>query len=80
MIIHFSVNGLPGNLALPAAFIEQRWANELAELVASDYWRHRPTEQPSTVTLVHLQNVDGADLGQFEVRREMHPVFTATPL
>lgn len=80
MNIRYSVNGEPGQFALPSAFIEQCWPSDLAELVADDYWRHHPTKEPAAVTLVHLQDVDSVDLGLFEVRHELRPVFTATPL
>lgn len=79
MIVYYSANGVQGQIALPSVYLEKCRAEDLAELVASDYWRSRPTELPSLVTLVHLQDVDGADCGVFEVRRELRPVFTATP-
>ncbi|WP_443190136.1 hypothetical protein [Pseudomonas indica] len=80
MILYYSANGISGQLSLPSSFVEDCRAEDLAELVASDFWRHRPTETPSLMTLIHLQDVDGADLGIFEVRRDMRPVFTATLL
>lgn len=80
MNIYYSANGVRGDIGLPSAYLEKCRAEDLAELVASDYWRNRPSEIPSVVTLVHLQDVDGRDCGLFEVRRNLRPVFTATPL
>lgn len=80
MIIYYGANGISGELPLPSIYLENATATDLAELAASDFWRHRPGEQPSLVTLIHLMDVDGNDLGIFEVRRDMRPVFTATAL
>ncbi|MHB0817696.1 hypothetical protein ACYCFK_05405 [Stutzerimonas stutzeri] len=80
MIVHYSANGISGQIGLPSVFVDDCTAESLAELVASDFWRHRPYEQPPLVTLVHLVDVEGKDLGIFEARREMRPVFTARPL
>ena len=80
MEVFYSANGLSGRIGLPSSYIENCRAEDLAELVASDFWRNRPAESPSLVTLVHLQDVDGYDLGIFEVRRDMRPVFSATQL
>ncbi|MCY1465322.1 hypothetical protein D9M71_834520 [compost metagenome] len=76
MKVAYSVNGDTAELVLPAAYLLVARAEDLAELVASDYWRTRPSL--SAVCQVHLQDVDGMDLGMFEVRSETRPVFTAT--
>lgn len=80
MIVYYSANGVSGQLPLPSSFVEDCRAEDLAELAASDFWRNRPAETPPLMTLIHLRDVDGVDLGIFEVRRDMRPVFTATLL
>ncbi|HBO3937246.1 TPA: hypothetical protein L4T48_000755 [Pseudomonas aeruginosa] len=80
MIVFYVANGISCEIGLPSAYLVNATAADLAELMASDFWRHRPDELPSLVTLVHLVDVDGADLGLFEVRRDMRPVFTATAM
>lgn len=80
MIVYYCANGISCEIGLPSAYLINARAEDLAELVASDFWRHRQGEEPSLVTLIHLQDVDGADLGLFEVRRDMRPIFTATAL
>lgn len=80
MDVFYSANGVSGQIGLPSSYLLNARAEDLAELVASDYWRHRPSEIPSIVTLIHLQDVDGVDLGIFEVRRDMRPVFSAIQL
>lgn len=80
MIVYFSANGVSSELPLPSAYLVSARAEDLAELAASLFWRDRRFEVPSEVTLIHLQDVDGQDLGIFEVRRELRPVFTATAL
>jgi len=80
MLIAYTANGAPGQMGLPDIYVEDLRPEDLAELVASDFWRHHPSETPTPVTLVHLEEVDGRNLGQFEVRREWRPVYTATPL
>jgi hypothetical protein len=80
VIVYYGANGISGQIGLPSAYIDNCTAEDLAELVASDFWRHRPQEQASLVTLIHLMDVDGNDLGIFEVRRDMRPVFTASAL
>ncbi|RMQ48770.1 hypothetical protein ALQ04_04303 [Pseudomonas cichorii] len=77
MIIYYSVNGEPMSLSLPDGFIDRCRPLDLAEITAGDFWRNRVPE-PSC--LVHLSDVEGRDLGVFEVRREMRPVFTASPV
>lgn len=80
MKVFYSANGISGTLLITSLYLENARAEDLAELVTIDYWRSRPFETPSEVTLIHLQDVDGKDLGIFEVRRDMRPVFTATAL
>ncbi|WP_252091507.1 hypothetical protein [Pseudomonas sp. MWU13-3659] len=80
MIVRYLVNGAPCALPLPSVYLEKARAEDLAELVASDYWRQRQEEVPADRSLVHLVDVDGTDLGIFEVRSELRAVFTATAL
>lgn len=80
VIVYYSANGISCELPLPSVYLENATAEDLAELTAAMYWRARQGEAPSLVTLVHLQDVDGKDLGIFEVRRDMRPIFTATAL
>lgn len=80
MIVYYCANGISGELTLPSVYLENARAEDLAELAAGLFWRDRPGEAPSLVTLIHLQDVDGKDLGIFEVRRDMRPIFTATAL
>lgn len=80
MTVYYSANGISGSLSLPSLYLLNARAEDLAELAASMFWRDRPSELPTEVTLVHLQDVDGVDLGIFEVRRELRPVFTASAL
>ncbi|MNJ64441.1 hypothetical protein D3C77_603900 [compost metagenome] len=76
MNVSYSVNGESAELYMPATYLLVARAEDLAELVASDFWRtHQGLPE---VFQVHLQNVDGVDLGMFEVRSETRPVFTAT--
>lgn len=80
MILFYVANGISCQFGLPSSYVEDRTAQDLAELAAIDFWDMRRPEPPSLVTLVHLVDVDGKDLGLFEVRRDMRPVFTATAL
>ncbi|WP_252088548.1 hypothetical protein [Pseudomonas sp. MWU13-3659] len=80
MIVRYLVNGVPSALPLPSIYLETARAEDLAELVVSDYWRQRQEEVPADLSLVHLVDVDGTDLGIFEVRSELKAVFTATAL
>ncbi|MDR2308880.1 MAG: hypothetical protein LBE53_17020 [Paucimonas sp.] len=80
MIVRYLVNGTASELPLPSIYLETARPEDLAELVASDFWRRRPNEVPAVLSLVHLVDVDGSDLGIFEVRSELRPVFTATTL
>ncbi|QSB20634.1 hypothetical protein JN403_06770 [Pseudomonas sp. 15A4] len=80
MDIHYSVNGVSSLLTLPTRYVHECTPASLAELTASDFWRNRPTEAPTAMSLVHLADVDGQDLGMFEVQRDMRPIFTASPL
>lgn len=74
MNVHFTIDGQEGSLLMPATYFLVARPEDLAELVASDYWR---SQTPPEVCEVHLQSVDGVDLGMFEVRSETRPVFTA---
>jgi len=80
MNVYYCANGISGQVSLPSAYLENATAEDLAELATRMFWRERPGEAPSLVTLIHLQDVDGKDLGIFEVRRDMRPIFTATAL
>lgn len=80
MLIAYLANGAAGELPLPTNYVDNLTAESLAELAASDYWRYHPSETPTETTLIHLTEVDGRDLGVFEVRRDWRPVFTATAL
>jgi hypothetical protein len=80
MILHYSANGLIGRLYLPARYLEKGKAEEMAELAAADHWRAHPDSHPTFVTVVHLHNVEGHDLGLFEVRCQWRSVYTATAL
>ena len=74
MNVAYLIDGRPGSLPMPATYFLVARPEDLAELVASDYWR---SQTPPEVCEVHLQSVDGVDLGMFEVRCETRPVFTA---
>jgi hypothetical protein len=78
--IHYSVNGVSSLLKLPNWYTDECTPESLAELATGDFWRNRPTEAPTAISLVLLQNVDGKELGIFEVQRNMRPIFTASPL
>lgn len=80
MIIRYSANTLIGQLTLPNGYVEFCTAEDLAELAAGAHWRDHPEDIPTAITVVHLQDVDGHDLGLFEVRCEGIPVFTACQL
>lgn len=80
MIIRYSANTLVGTLSLPSNYVDMRSPEDLAELAAVAHWQDHPEETPAFVTVVHLQDVDGHDLGLFEVRCEQRPVFTARQL
>lgn len=82
MRLTYCANGVAGHIDLPIACVEVMTAESLAELAASCHWRdhHSTAELPPLVTKVHLQDLDGHELGMFEVRREMRPIFTARPL
>lgn len=77
LTVQYQVNGVADRLSLPSVFLDRARPEDMAELAASCYWRNRPGEEPSDVSQVHLVDVQGVDLGTFEVRREMRPVFTA---
>lgn len=80
MEIRFCANALPGRLVLPVAYVELLTAEALAELAAALHWREHPEDSPTPITALYLQDVDGRDLGLFEVRCEMQPIFTASRL
>lgn len=80
MIIRYSANALVGQLPLPTDYVDRCTAEDLAELVAAAHWRDHPEDTPTFVTVIHLLDVDGHDVGLFEVRCEQRPVFTASPL
>ncbi|AZD52229.1 hypothetical protein C4K19_0411 [Pseudomonas chlororaphis subsp. aurantiaca] len=80
MIIRYSANTLVGTFSLPSAYVEMLLPEDVAELAAVDHWKEHPEETPTFITVVHLQDVDGHDLGLFEVRCEQRPVFTASQL
>lgn len=80
MIIRYSANTLPGQLPLPANYVDQCSVEALAELAAAMHWKDHPEDTPTFVTVVHLQDVDGHDVGLFEVRCEQRPIFTASLL
>lgn len=80
MIIRYSANTLPGRLQLPISYVDMCTPEGLAELATAAHWQDHPEDGPTFVTVVHLWDVDGHDLGLFEVRCEKRPVFTASPL
>jgi len=80
MRVFYSANGKSGTLDITSVYLLTARAEDLAELATGLYWKNRPTEIPAEVTLIHLQDVDGVDLGNFEVRRQPSYVFTATAL
>lgn len=80
MTLHYSANALIGTFCLPTRYVENCRAEDLAELAAADHWRAHPESRPTFVTVVHLHNVDGHDLGLFEVRCKQQRVYTASPL
>jgi hypothetical protein len=79
MKIRYSANTLTGQLLLPTNYVDRCTSKDLAELAASAHWLDHPNDTPTTITIVHLLEVDGHDLGLFEVRCEQRPVFTASP-
>lgn len=80
MKIRYSANALCGQLLLPTNYVDSCTPEGLAELATGAHWRDHPEDTPTLVTVVHLQDVDGHDLGLFEVRCEQRPVFTASQL
>ena len=80
MILRYRANTLPGQLPLPSDYVAQCTAEDLAELAAAAHWRDHQEDAPTFITVVHMQDVDGDDLGLFEVRCEQRPVFTACQL
>ncbi|WP_338522434.1 hypothetical protein NUH87_20065 [Pseudomonas batumici] len=79
MDIFYSVNGDAERITLPNHYYDVCTPTNLAELVASFYWRQRPLDPPRKVSVVHLRRVDGIDMGTFEVVRSLRPVYTASP-
>ena len=78
MKIRFTVNGTPGEFdGFPAVIVNQL-PTALAEQAAAIFFRNHKSV-PSVVD-VHLLDVDGVDLGHFQVRGRMRPVFTAKSL
>lgn len=80
MIIRYSANTLCGQMLLPSNYVDMCTPEELAELATSAHWLDHPEDTPTFITIVHLQDVDGHDLGLFEVRAEQRTVFTASHL
>lgn len=80
MRIRYCANTLPGSLHMPVQFVENSTAEQLAELAAAMHWKDHPEDSPTLITAIHLADVEGSDLGLFEVRCEMQPIFTATLL
>ena len=80
MIIRYSANTLPGQLLLPDGYVDMCTPESLAELATIAHWQDHPEDTPTLITVIHIRDVDGHDLGLFEVRCEQRPVFTASPL
>lgn len=78
MNILYTANGVEGSLPIASAYLLFATAEDMAELVTITHWMARPHEIPPEVTVVHLRNVDGVDLGIFNVRHQMHRVYKAT--
>lgn len=78
MIVRFTVNGTPGEFDAFPAVIAKQHPTDLAEQAAALFFRNHKSV-PSVVD-VHLVDVDGVDLGHFQVRGRMRPVFTAKSL
>lgn len=75
MNVMYTVDGQAGELPMPGPYLLAAKAEDLAELVASIHWRAQPI--PPLCCTVHLKSVDGLDLGMFEVRSVVRPIFTA---
>ncbi|NBF05274.1 hypothetical protein GV819_23580 [Pseudomonas sp. Fl5BN2] len=80
MNIRYSANALNGSLQLPSYYVDLCTPEDLAEIVTIAHWQDHSEETPTIITVVHLLEVDGQDLGLFEVRCEQRPVFTASQL
>jgi hypothetical protein len=80
MIIAYSANALSSQFELPSSYVERCTPEDLAELAAQDHWRHHQDDSLTLITVIHLGDVDGKDLGLFEVLCEQCAVFTATLL
>ncbi len=79
MDIFYSVNGDAERITLPDHYYDVCTTANLAELITSCYWRQRPLDPPRKVSLIHLRQVDGSDMGKFEVVRNLRPIYTASP-
>lgn len=79
MNIRYTANDVEGTLPIGSTYLLYACAEDMAELVAITHWQARPHEQPAELTVVHLKDVDGVDLGKFDVRHKMHRIYTATP-
>lgn len=75
MNVFYTVDGQAGSMLMPATYLLVAQPEDLAELVASDFWRNHQT--PPECCVVHLYSVDNTDLGTFEVRSVTRPIFTA---
>lgn len=75
MNVLYTVDGQAGSMLMPATYLLHARAEDLAELVTSDYWRNH--QVPPQCCVVHLHSVDNTDLGIFEVRSVTRPVYTA---
>jgi hypothetical protein len=75
MNVIYTIDDAPGSMLIPATYLLVARAEDLAELVTSDYWRSHPA--PPESCLVHLHNVDNTDLGIFEVWCETRPIYFA---
>lgn len=78
MKIRFTVNGTHGEFDAFPVVVANQLPTDLAEQAAAIFFRNH-TSVPSVVD-VHLLDVDGVDLGHFQVRGRMRPVFTAKAL
>lgn len=78
--LYYCANALPGELCLPSNYVEHCTAEYLAELAAADHWQYHLDDVPTLITVVHLRDVEGHDLGLFEVRCSHRTVFKAEQL
>lgn len=80
LTIRYTANTLNGRLLLPENYVDRCTAENLAELAATTHWQDHPHDTPTLVTVVHLRDVAGKDLGLFDVRCEQRLIFTAHAL